>query len=478
MKKNDLLILLVITIIAIVFRLYKIDTPLADLHSWRQADTAAVARNFVRDGFNLLEPKYDDLSSIQSGIDNPKGLRFVEFPLYGAVFAFIYKYLPILPIEVYGRLTSVIFSVVLIWILYYFALKEHSRAAGIFTALIYAVFPFFVFFSRVVLPETTALSMMFISVFFIYLYLKKQNSNFAYLVLSVIFYALSILVKPTTIFYSIAIAYLFIVSYKFDLFKKWQPYVFVILGIAPFIAWRFYIAQFPEGIPASNWLFMYVNTFEGEKNIFFRPAFFRWIFMQRIGIEIFGIFLSSFFIVGIISKTKKYFLHSIFFSSLVFLFTFQGGNVQHEYYQTIALPGLALMAGLGIAHIIKMSPTFTNKIVFYPTLIAVLGLSFFFSYYSIKGFYDYPRDLTQVAKLIMTFTKPEDKIVTDRLGDTTLLYLADRKGAPAVYKDVDELKQLGYSYLVTDKKDFANNLKDKGYQVLVENDQFSLVKLR
>ena len=478
MKKKDLLILLVITIVAIVFRLYKIDTPLADLHSWRQADTAAVARNFARDEFNLLEPKYDDLSNIQSGIDNPKGLRFVEFPLYSGIFAFFYKYLPILPIEVYGRLTSVFFSVILIWILYYFALHEHSRTAGIFSALIYAVFPFFVFFSRVVLPETTALSMMFISIIFIYFYLKKQSQNPAYLVLSIIFYALSILIKPTSIFYSIAIGYLFIVSYKFDLFKKWQPYVFVILGIIPFIAWRVYIMQFPEGVPASDWLFMYVNTFEGPKNIFFKPAFFRWIFMERIGIAMFGIFLSSFFVVGIISKTKKYFLHSVFFSSLVYLFTFQGGNVQHEYYQTIALPGFALMAGLGIAHIIKMSPTFANKFLFYPTLIAVLLFSFFFSYYRVKDYYNYPRDLTQVAKLIMTFTKLEDKIVTDRLGDTTLLYLADRKGAPAVYKEVDELKQLGYSYLVTDKKDFASNLKEKGYVVLVENDQFSLVKLK
>ncbi len=478
MKKNDILILLVITIIAIAFRLYKIDTPLADLHSWRQADTAAVARNFARDGINLIEPRYDDLTSIESGIENPKGLRFVEFPIYNAIFAFVYRYLPILPVEVYGRLTSVFFSVILIWILYYFALKEHSRAAGIFSASIYAIFPFFVFFSRVVLPETTALSMMFIAMFFIYLYLKKQKANIVYLIFSILFYTTSILIKPTTIFYSLAIGYLFVISYKFDLFKKWQPYVFAVLGILPFIAWRIYIVQFPEGIPASDWLFMYVNTSEGLKNIFLKPSFFRWIFMERIGIAIFGIFLTSFFIVGIFAKTKKYFLHSIFFSSLIYLLTFQGGNVQHEYYQTIALPGLAVMTGLGIAHIIKMSPTFTNKFLFYPTLITVLGFSFFFSYYKVKDYYNYPRDLTQVAKLIMTFTKPEDKIVTDRLGDTTLLYLADRKGAPAVYKEVDELIQLGYSYIVTDKKDFANNLKEKGHEVLVENDQFSLIKIK
>src|SRR3989344_4437666 len=468
MKKKDLLILLVITIIAIVFRLYKIDTPLADLHSWRQSDTAAVARNFARDGINLMEPRYDDLTSIESGIENPKGLRFVEFPVYNAIFALFYRNLPILPIEVYGRLTSVFFSVILIWILYYFALKEHGRAAGIFTASVYAIFPFFVFFSRVVLPETTALSMMFISIFFIYLYLKKQNQNIAYLVMSIIFYALAILVKPTTIFYSLAIGYLFIVSYKFDLFKKWQSYAFVILGISPFIAWRLYIMQFPEGIPASDWLFMYVNTFEGPKNIFFKPAFFRWIFMERIGIAMFGIYLTSFFIVGIFSKTKTYFLHSIFFSALIYLFTFQGGNVQHEYYQTILLPAMALMSGAGLAQLAELPKKMVHGFILYPMILVVFCIGFLFSYYKVKDYYYYPKDLPQIAQLIQAFTKPDDKIVTDRTGDTTLLYLADRKGAPAVYKEVSELKKLGYSFLVTSNDEMTQKLKGQGFIVLVE----------
>ena len=96
-KKNnsfgriDLILLCSILLIAIVFRLYKINTPLADLHSWRQVDTAAVARNYTRTGIDLLHPRYDDLTSIESGKENPEGLRFVEFPLYNAIFAFLYE---------------------------------------------------------------------------------------------------------------------------------------------------------------------------------------------------------------------------------------------------------------------------------------------------------------------------------------------------------------------------------------------------
>ena len=143
-KKIDVIFLTVILILALALRLYKIDTPLADWHSWRQVDTAAVARNFAQNDFNLLYPRYDDLSNVQSGFYNPEGYRFVEFPLYNAIFGALYKYMPITPIEVYGRLTTVFFSLIIIAILYYLALHEHSRVAAVGAAIIYATMPFFV----------------------------------------------------------------------------------------------------------------------------------------------------------------------------------------------------------------------------------------------------------------------------------------------------------------------------------------------
>ena len=478
MKKKDYLIVGIIILIALAFRLYKIDTPLADLHSWRQVDTAAVGRNFARDGFDLMKPRYDDLSSIQSGIENPEGYRFVEFPLYSAIFGGLYRYLPIpsITVEMYGRLTSIFFSLIIIGVIYYLALKEHSRTAAIFASLTYAIFPFFVFFSRVVLPETMAVSSMFLAIFFVYLFTNGKKKNYIYFVLSILCYAIAILVKPTPIFYSLSIGYLFIAKYKFEVFKQWEPYVYFVLGVIPFILWRMYIVQFPEGIPASSWLFAYVNTFEGPKNIFFKPAFFRWIFMERLGIGILGIFMSFFMLLGVTSHLKKYFIHSTLFAAILYLFTFQGGNVQHEYYQTIALPAFALIIGVGVAQVIKQSQIF-NKLIAYPAIIVIMALSFFFSFYKVKDYYVYPNDLPQIAKLIMTFTNPDDKIVTDRLGDTTLLYLADRKGAPAIYKPIPELKAMGYSYLITDKKDLTSQLKEQGMKVLVENQQFSIIKL-
>jgi hypothetical protein len=41
-------------LIAIAVRLIGITAPIIGIHAWRQADTAAIARNFYENGFNFL----------------------------------------------------------------------------------------------------------------------------------------------------------------------------------------------------------------------------------------------------------------------------------------------------------------------------------------------------------------------------------------------------------------------------------------
>src|SRR6184192_2903478 len=91
MKKYQIIILIFILIIGFVARLYRFDNPIADWHSWRQVDTSAVSRNFVKNGFDVFHPRYDDISNIQTGYDNPQGYRFVEFPIFNIFQAGFYK---------------------------------------------------------------------------------------------------------------------------------------------------------------------------------------------------------------------------------------------------------------------------------------------------------------------------------------------------------------------------------------------------
>jgi len=240
-----------------------------------------------------------------------------------------------------------------------------------------------------------------------------------------------------------------------------------------------YIQQYPEGIPASDWLIASVNTFEGQKNIFFKPAFFRWIFFERINTMIFGGYTTTLFIIGIMSKRKSLFLYSIAFSALLYLFVFQGGNVQHEYYQTLILPPLAIFSGIGASTILSNRKIFVHPLLSSFLIGILLTFSFFFSYYyKVKDFYTYPKDLNFMAKIIQTFTSPNDKIVADRMGDTTLLYLSDRKGSPLLSGTVAQLKDSGYTYVLTDQKKSIEQLSnEENVQVIFQNNQFALLKL-
>lgn len=478
---RDVIFLSVIILTALVFRLYRINTPLADLHSWRQADTASVSRNFIKFGFDLLHPRYDDLSSIESGKENPEGYRFVEFPLYNAIPTLLYKIYPNIPIEIYGRLTSILFSLITLTLIYYFVFKEADRLAAIIAVLVFATFPFFVFFSRMVLPETMAVTLIFLSIFSLYVLPKDKEENIKRGLLfsfGIFFFALALLVKPTAIFYSPTLLYLFYKHYGLRALRKIWFYLFFTLSIVPFLLWRLYIRNFPEGVPANLWLITSVNTYEGLKNIFFRPAFFRWIFFERLNNMILGGYLSIFFLLGIVRKYQRLFFHSLLVSALIYLFTFQGGNIQHEYYQVIILPVVAIFIGLGVDFLWNLKKQLISQYITIPITVIIFALSFFFSFYRVKDFYNYPQDLVNISRIIKSLTKENDKIITDTLGDTTLLYLSERRGSPAPYKEFAEFKKDDYRYFVTINPDVIKGiLEQRKLELVFRNDKFALFRL-
>ena len=66
------ILVVIIMIMGFGARTYKIHNPIADWHSWRQADTAAVSRNFIKDGFNF-----------PCRLNSQMDLRAVECDIYG-----------------------------------------------------------------------------------------------------------------------------------------------------------------------------------------------------------------------------------------------------------------------------------------------------------------------------------------------------------------------------------------------------------
>ncbi len=467
-----------ILVLGIAVRLYNITAPLADYHSWRQVDTASTAKIFVEEGFNLLEPKYHDLSNTQSGLDNPNGYRMVEFPLYNAVFAFLYQQFNHFQIEFYGRLISILAYAVSAVIIFYLLNKELNFTTAVIGLLNFSFLPFMVFFTRVVLPEPTAMALGLTAVFFGYRFYKARTKRKALLfyTLSLICFAVAILVKPTAVFLGIILLYYFSRRYDIFVFTRPQFYLYFLLSIVPFILWRIHIAKYPEGIPASTWLLTSVQTSSGPQQIFFKPAFFYWIIFERITNLILGGLLVFYFIYGII-KNNSWFVRIFLISMTAYLLVFQGGNVQHEYYQTLIFPAVSIITAAGFY---SFSKELKNKTLSILIFIILFGFSIYFSFVKVKGYYRIPPDLVSYSKIIEKVTEPNSNIVTDRNGDTTLLYLSNRKGSAVLIEDINKLKQYNYKYIVLTNKDKKQELIDKYSQNLKEvftSDELTILEI-
>lgn len=481
-SRIDSLLLGLILIVALALRSYNISTPLADWHSWRQVDTAAVARNFVERDFNLLRPVYDDLSNVQTGEYNPEGLRYVEFPLYNAAIAGVHMMMPMIPLERIGRFITILSSLIIISSLYYLLRMEVSRLSALFAGLVYAIFPFFVYYSRVVLPDTPALACIFASIVLLYMYMKSTSKvRWVQFFFALVFSAFALLIKPTTIFYLLVPAVMYITQYKFSVFKRIDAYIYVIAALLPMYAWRMWIQQFPVGIPAYEWLITTVNTFEGPKVIFMRPAFFRWILHERILNLIMGGWAIMFIGIGIFRKWNKSMLipFAIGIAADVYLLTFQGGNVQHDYYQTMILPALAIFTGLGIATLYENKKIFGHPAVTTVLVAGILGFSWLMSYETVKGYYGYSEQLIQTAKIIETITPKDALVITDSTGDTTLLYNAHRRGMPSTADTLPKLKERGMQYFVTMSAETSAKIEKENpeYVAVFKNKDVSIFKL-
>jgi len=129
-------------------RLVQIQAPILGVHSWRQADTAAMARNFVEQGLVFWRPQID-----WGGAGS--GLVEAEFPLYPYSVALLYRLFGVH--EWLARGLSVALSVLTIWLLIRIGRRLVGERAGWWGGVFVAVLPIPVFYGRSVQPEAALL---------------------------------------------------------------------------------------------------------------------------------------------------------------------------------------------------------------------------------------------------------------------------------------------------------------------------------
>ena len=471
-KNKEYILLFIIVLAGLFIRLYKIENPVADWHSWRQADTASVSRVYKQEGVNLLFPCYHDVSTIQTGMFNPKGYRFVEFPLYNVIHTYFAKNYTFFSLEIWGRMVSVIASLVSSLLLFYLGKRFISTWAGVLTSFFFLFIPFNIYFSRVILPEPLAVTLGLCSlVFFVFYYdTRKSWSLYA----SGFFLALGILVKPFVLFYSLPMIYLIIKKYGLKkIFREARLLIplliFVDMVLIPFILWRAWISNYPEGIPFWKW------AFNGDR-IRFRPSYWRWIYGERVGHLILGSWGLVPFVFGLLKKTKNHFDKIFLLGAIFYLSLIATANVRHDYYQTLIIPAISLVLARGTLWMWETDKF--NKNISRVILLFSILIGFITGALQAKEFYNINHPEIIAAGYNVDKIIPKDAmVIAPYNADTAFLYHTKRWGWPYVDRPIESLIENGADYYVSVNFDSQTNELMKKFELVEKTDMYVILDL-
>ena len=484
MFKKKILVPLLLTIIILLsfgLRLYKIDIPLADHHSWRQADTAAVARNFVKEGFDFFHPTIDNMAPLSLfSLGNEKRLFLVEPPIYQAIIFPFYKIFGVK--EAMARLISITFSLGAIVFLFLLVRRLTNQWIALLAAFFMGVLPYSVFYSRVILPESM---MLFTTTGMFYYFIRWLDQGGLRLgTLAWLFIAWALLIKVFPLFLALPLLYLVYRKWGITFLKQKKLWIFALLAIIPFIFLRIWINQFPDGIPSFVWLF-------NEGGIRFRPAFFRWIFAERISKLILGYWGLPLLVLGLILKPFKkenLFFHFWFLSFLIYVCVFAAGNVTHDYYQIPFIPLAAIFLAKGSWWLLTAPRQYFSR--FFSCLLLLVCVVFMlgFSLFEVKGFYLIQGGVDLAGMAVDELTDKNALVLTGDSNDATLLYNTNRYGWTGGYasyfpnskETIQRVKEMGGSIYVTTKFDESSEFGQymlQNYSVLKKTDQYIIFSL-
>jgi hypothetical protein len=474
-------LLIGIVILALVVRLYKITSEPLDWHAFRQADTASVTREYVKHGIDLLVPRYHDLANIQSGEDNLEGYRMVEAPLVNALVAALVRSFG-LPLIVTSRMVSAVFSLGTIVALYFLVERLSGKTAAALSALFLALLPYSVFYSRAILPEP---AMLFFSTFsFVAFYWWLQNRKIGWYISCFVSLTLALLLKPSVVF--LFPVYGGLILYKELPIKRWTIEFLLKKGIfysltlvPPFLlsvgvlaAWRKWIEQFPSGIPALDWLF-------NSNGIRFRPAWFRWLFWERLT-KLIGGYVGVFFLpLNFFKLSKDLWVYASWgLGILIYLIVIATGNVQHDYYQVIAIPIICIAMGRGsellYRYLTKRFHKNYSKLIVGAAIVATLVLS----WQHVKGYYNINHyEYIVAGQAVDRLVPPDALVIAPAFGDTQFLFETNRRGWPIGFEIEDKIAKGAQYYVSTSYDEEARRLETE-YEVIEKKDQYILIDLQ
>lgn len=456
----------IIILAAGILRLPLLSLPLSvhGTDSWRQADTASIARHFYLNGYHLLYPQ------IYWGGNGP-GFVETEFQLYTFIVSLLYG---LFGEQVWlGRLVSFVLSLltfVFFYLLAKWVLPEERSATW---ALAFFVFsPLFIRYSVAFMPEAMVM-LFYIAALFLF-YRWTRNLQTRLLLISSICLALAILVKPTSIHIGLVLALLAMERLGLSVLKRWDVWFALLVSLLPALFWYWH---------ARNLYLEYGNTFGlfsggdskfGNLAVWLSPSFY--VALAKLELKwVFAVGALIPFIIGLLfcfrNKGNWFAIYGIITVGIYYMivarYARQEWGIQYHVYM---LPYAALCVGLGMDWL-------TRWLRQTPKLAMALVSAAFFLYASMTFYSEMltpPQDLlAQCAAYVQAVVPPGELIVVSTTSvamdhgvpnnyqDPQIFFYSRRYGwsLPADWHNAEkliELRKAGADYFVIYSKELLD----------------------
>jgi len=455
---------MVIGILAVAARLVLIDQAYVDHWSWRQSDVAAIARNFLQNGFRFGYPQID-------WAGNAPGYVGTEFPILPFIAAVFYKFAGVH--EWIGRIQAVVLFAVSLPFFFLLVRKIFGSTAAVWASFFYSFTPLNVFAGRSFMPDAPSLSFAIVGLYFFLRWVEHGGSSSFFV--AAIAISLSFLIKITSIVIVVPLVYL-AVAEGGDLGSgrrsdaegdrgqrpRLQLILFAAIALLPSAIWYWHAYQIAEKF--------YPHHFFGAGGIRIESFSSYWQIAQQTLVSSLTPALSAMALVGLfVAPRWRYsrLFHWWLAAMIVFIVIVGYGN-RHRWYQLPLVPIAAAFAGAGCAFIgSRISSRLAANTL--SILLVVTFVILAFAY--VPPFYESSAAQLRDAGLeLKKVTPPDALIVAADMGDPTIFYYAECQGwhfleTNAIYngnpddseqaiENLEQLRRRGATHFVFTKNTF------------------------
>ena len=487
-----------ILLLGLGLRLVRLWEPLIDEQAWRQTDTAAIARNFYEETYNILYPRVDWRGTTEGYVET-------NFPLFPFLVACIYGLIGSAQ-EWVGRLLAALFCTGAGGLLYLLARRLYCNLwVARFSTLLFFIFPVNIFFGRAFMPEA---AMLFFTVAALLSFDRwvdtRRRADF---VLAAASAGLCFLVKIPTLYLGFPLVALVWARWGWGFLRLPVLWLYLLLVLLPAALWYWHANQLFQqtGLTFGIW-----NQYGYDK--WSNELLFTWEFYfhmaQRFSYMIFTPPGTVLVLLGLAlgcREKKEWMLYAWMGGLLLYLVLIPEGNHRLQYYQIPFIPAGAVLAARVLAMLLEpghaeSSPSKESRWVGWLStnqrrglvLLAVLSVGGFgawatrYDYGYQSRLYEYSKS-RHAAGQILDEKLPADALLVvgdidsnfgtpRRAQNPVMLYYCHRKGwqiAPEEFSrtTLDSLADLGADYflasrsLVKEQTAFWNDLLRRGLTI-------------